>query len=122
MSISDIFASTAGRLDDHERLRIHVEGIRERAAKAVPWAPDTVGVPTQADGNGLMRVNDIAFYANAREEIASFADLCLALLETHRPRDAGALGSAGAPGARRCRCCMLRWPCPTVREMGRLLD
>ncbi|KIH98297.1 hypothetical protein LP52_14165 [Streptomonospora alba] len=122
MSLSDIFASTAGQLDDHERLRIYVEGIRERAAKAVPWGPDTVGVPAQSDGNALMRINDIAFYANARQEIASFADLCLALLETHRPRDAGALSSDSTPPVRRCRCCMLRWPCPTVREMGRLLD
>ncbi|MFD0803835.1 hypothetical protein ACFQZU_21295, partial [Streptomonospora algeriensis] len=119
MSISDIFASTAGQLDEHERLRIYVEGIRERAAKAVPWNPDTVGIPAQSGDNALMRINDIAFYANARQEIVSFSDRCLALLDSHRPRDAGALGSGSTPPARRCRCCMLRWPCPTVRELGR---
>ncbi|QBI55591.1 hypothetical protein [Streptomonospora litoralis] len=122
MSISDIFTSAAGGLDEHERLRSHVEGIRERAAKAVPWGPDTVGIPPQAGENALMRVNDIAFYANARQEIVSFADLCLALLDSHRPRDAGAIGSGDSAPAQRCRCCMLRWPCPTVREMARRLD
>ncbi|GAA1760962.1 MULTISPECIES: hypothetical protein [Streptomonospora] len=122
MSLSDIFASTTGQLDDHERLRIYVEGIRERAAKAVPWGPDTVGLPAQAGENALMRINDIAFYANAREEIISFADFCLALLDSHRPRDAGALSSGRVTPAQRCRCCMLRWPCPTVREMARLVD
>jgi len=122
MSISDIFASATGQLDDHERLRLNVEGIRERAAKAVPWGPDTVGIPPQAEDNALMRINDIAFYANARQEIIGFADLCLAMLDSHRPRDAGAVGSGDASAAHRCRCCMLRWPCPTVREMARLLD
>ncbi|MUL42109.1 hypothetical protein FZ103_13130 [Streptomonospora sp. PA3] len=122
MSISDIFTSAAGQLDDRERLRIYIEGIRERAAKAVPWGPDTVGLPPQAAENALLRINDIAFYANARQEIMAFADFCLALLETHGPRDAGALSSGGAPPAQRCRCCMLRWPCPTLREMARLLD
>ncbi|WP_067967309.1 hypothetical protein [Nocardiopsis trehalosi] len=121
MSVSDMFASPTGQLDDHERLRLFIEGVRERAAKAVPWSPDTVGIPPQAGENALLRINDIAFYANARTEVAAFADVCLTLLDLHRPRDGGGLSSGEAPAARRCRCCMLRWPCPSVREMARLL-
>ncbi|GAB3449641.1 hypothetical protein GCM10027570_24270 [Streptomonospora sediminis] len=122
MSISDIFASAAGRLDDHERLRLHVEDVRERAAAAVPWGPDTVGIPPHAGENALLRINDVAFYANARQEVMSFADFCLALLDSHRPREAGVLSSGSAQGPQRCHCCMLLWPCPTVRDMARLLD
>ncbi|MBB6172922.1 hypothetical protein HNR23_002982 [Nocardiopsis mwathae] len=122
MSISDMFASAAGQLDDHERLRLYVEGVRERAAKAVPWGPDTVGIPRQVGDSPLLRINDVAFYANAREEVAGFAELCLGLLTLHQPRDGGGLTSGNTAPAQRCKCCMLRWPCPTLREMARLLD
>ncbi|MDA8371737.1 MAG: hypothetical protein M0026_17985 [Nocardiopsaceae bacterium] len=117
MSISDMFASPAGQLDDHERLRLHVEGVRERAAKAVPWGPDTVGIPPQEAENALLRINDVAFYANARDEVIAFADLCLHLLDMHRPHNSD--GPADSRVAK-CRCCMLSWPCPTIREMARL--
>ncbi|MFC7329521.1 hypothetical protein [Marinactinospora rubrisoli] len=120
MSI-DMFASAAGQLDDHERLRLYIEGVRERAAQAVPWGPDTVGIPAQPTENTILRINDAAFYANARTEIAAFADLCLSLLSLHRPRDGGGLSSGPTTAAQRCNCCMLRWPCPTIREMSQLL-
>ncbi|WP_017623355.1 hypothetical protein [Nocardiopsis chromatogenes] len=121
MSISDLFASAEDQLDVHERLRLYIEGVRERADRAVPWGPDTVGVPRQSCDSGLLRINDVAFYANARHEISAFAGLCLNLLSLHRPRDGGGISSAPAPAVQRCRCCMLRWPCPTIREMAELL-
>ncbi|MFC3999449.1 hypothetical protein ACFOVU_26290 [Nocardiopsis sediminis] len=121
MSVSDMFASSMGRLDDHQRLRLYVEGIRDRADKAVPWAPDTVGIPPQAGENALLRINDVAFYANARDEVTALADFCLSLLDLHHPRDCGGVSSAEAPAALRCHSCMLRWPCPSVRELARLL-
>ncbi|CAM4375276.1 hypothetical protein GCM10009799_40110 [Nocardiopsis rhodophaea] len=122
MSISDMSASAEGQLDDHERLRLYIEGVRERAVKAVPWGPDTVGIPRQASESALLRINDVAFYANARQEVTRFAELCLSLLQLHHPRDGGGLSSGAAPPTQRCNCCMLRWPCPTLRDMVRLLD
>ncbi|TDQ52149.1 hypothetical protein EV190_108131 [Actinorugispora endophytica] len=118
---ADMFASTPGQLDEHERLRMYVEGVLERADRAVPWGPETVGVPASAGGSALMRLNDVAFYANARQEVSAFAALCLNLLALHRPRDAGGVSSGPACALRRCNCCMLRWPCPTVQEMTGLL-
>ncbi|MBB4933470.1 hypothetical protein F4561_004290 [Lipingzhangella halophila] len=117
MTTSSIYASSTGQNDEHERLRLHAEGIRERAAKAVPWGPETVGLPPQISESALLRINDVAFYANARQESIAFADLCLRLLALHHPRDAGGLTSGAAPPIQRCNCCMLRWPCPTIREM-----
>ncbi|GAA3764968.1 hypothetical protein HDA32_001245 [Spinactinospora alkalitolerans] len=117
----DVSVSAPGRLDDHERLRLYIEGVRERAAKAVSWGPETVGIPAQPAENALLRINDVAFYANARSEIIAFADTCLNLLSLHRPRDGGGVSSGPAPMTQRCRCCMLRWPCPTVTEMAGLL-
>ncbi|WP_046468124.1 hypothetical protein [Allosalinactinospora lopnorensis] len=117
MSTSSVSACTPGQTGEYERLRLRAEGIRERATKAVPWAPETVGLPPQAVENALLRINDVAFYANARQESITFAELCLNLLTLHRPRDGGGLTSGNAPPVQRCSCCMLRWPCPTVREM-----
>lgn len=117
----DMSASEPGQLHGHERLRLFVEGVRERAAKAVPWEPDTVGIPAQPTDDALLRINDVAFYANARNEVAVFADLCLNLITLHRPRDGGGISSSDTPGVHRCNCCMLRWPCPTISEISALL-
>lgn len=109
------------RIDDHDRLRLHVEGVCERARQAVPWSPETVGIPAQGHDDGLLRLNDVAFYANARDEVAAFTEVFLALLGLHRPRDGCGVSSGPTSAARRCTCCMLRWPCPTIREMARLV-
>ncbi|PSL01065.1 hypothetical protein CLV63_101544 [Murinocardiopsis flavida] len=116
----DMSAPAPRQLNNHQRLILFVEGVRERAAQAVPWGPDTVGIPAQATDDALLHINDVAFYANARTEVAVFADLCLNLITLHRPRDSGGVGS-GAAGVHRCNCCMLRWPCPTISEISTLL-
>ncbi len=124
MTTSSNYVPAAGtkQCDEHERLRLHAEGIRERATKAMPWLPETVGLPPQVADNALLRINDVAFYANARHESVMFADLCLNLLALHRPHSAGELTSGPAPTVHRCNCCMLRWPCPTIREMSQALQ
>ncbi|RNL80655.1 hypothetical protein [Halostreptopolyspora alba] len=122
MTTSSSYASSTGQCDEHERLTLHAEGIRERATKAMPWGPETVGLPPQVVENALLRINDVAFYANARQESIAFAELCLSLLELHHPRDGGGVTSGDAPPIQRCNCCMLRWPCPTIREMSRTLS
>lgn len=113
----DTPAFAARSSPDHDRLRLHFEGVRERARQAVAWSPDAVGIPDRDRENGLLRVNDVAFYAGAREEVSAFADLCLGLLHLHHPR--GGSGQQEGPG-RRCSSCAARWPCPTMRELSRL--
>lgn len=113
--------SASHRPDEYERLCLYVEGMTDRATQAVPWDPETVGIPDEGHHNALLRVNDLAFYANARNEVSNLAELCRGLLSLHRPRDGGGLSSDPAGLQRRCGCCMLRWPCPTIREMSRLL-
>lgn len=113
--------SAASGTDDYERLRLFVEGVRERADLAAAWEPDTVGVPEHHGGDALLRINDVAFYANARTEVATFTEVCLKLLGLHRPRDGGGISSDPAHLPQRCRCCMSQWPCPTIQEMRRLL-
>ncbi|QVQ53672.1 hypothetical protein J4H86_08100 [Spiractinospora alimapuensis] len=110
----------SGADDEHEQLRLLVEGIRERAEEATPWEPDTVGVPS-IDDNALTHATDVAFYANARTEVATFTTVCLNLLALHRPRDGGGISSAPHHQPQRCGCCMARWPCPTISEMRELL-
>ncbi|WDZ89701.1 hypothetical protein PV789_22680 [Nocardiopsis sp. HUAS JQ3] len=90
-----------------------VLGIRERSARAVPWEPDTVGIPSSGRSSALSRINDVAFYANAREEVSALAGICVDLLHLHAPDD---------EDGDRCRGCRLAWPCPTFGELCRLLS
>ncbi|WP_026122646.1 hypothetical protein [Nocardiopsis halotolerans] len=102
-------------LSEHARLLRCVLGIRERSARAVPWEPDTVGVPTAGSSSALARINDVAFYANARDEVSALAGVCVDLLHLHAPADGD---DHGGP---HCRGCRLAWPCPTFTELCRLL-
>lgn len=113
-----LFPSAAD--DDHEQLRLFVEGVRERAEEATPWEPHTIGVPNTTD-DALTHATDVAFYANARTEVATFTAVCLKLLALHRPRDGGGISSDPNHQPQRCGCCMARWPCPTITEMRQLL-
>jgi hypothetical protein len=105
-------ASGRGHLSEHARLLQCVLGIRERSARAVPWEPDTVGIPPSGPSNALARINDVAFYANARDEVSALAGICVDLLHLHAPEDGDGV---------RCRGCRLAWPCPTFAELCRLL-
>jgi hypothetical protein len=66
--------------------------------------------------------DDLAFLAEAREEMLGFAELGLRLLELHQPLDAGGIASDASAPALRCRSCMWRWPCPTFRTIAEVLD
>ncbi|GLU46454.1 hypothetical protein [Nocardiopsis ansamitocini] len=120
MSI-DMYTSETGRLDEHERLRMYLEGVRERAATAVTWRPELIEPFSPSGTEAPTRRTDTSFHASARQEVSALAEFCLTLLDLHRPRDAGGISSAPAAAMRRCNCCMLRWPCPTVQEMSQLL-
>ncbi|GAB3204779.1 hypothetical protein SAMN02745673_00658 [Marinactinospora thermotolerans DSM 45154] len=118
----DMPTSAPGLLDEHEQLRSRVEEVRDRAVKAAPWTPRSplhgrFGPRTDIPLSDA----DNAFYAGAQAQVTAFADLCLSLLSLHQPRDGGGLSSGPTPAVQRCTCCMLLWPCPTIREMTRLL-
>ncbi|RKS05184.1 hypothetical protein DFP74_0777 [Nocardiopsis sp. Huas11] len=107
-----------GRHSEHDRLLRCVQGIQERSARAVPWEPDTVGLPEPATDSALARINDVAFYANAREEVSVLAGVCADLLRLHSP-DADA--DADTAGGQVCHGCRQPWPCPTFDELARLM-
>ncbi|MFV2198687.1 hypothetical protein [Nocardiopsis sp. LOL_012] len=104
-----------GAPSEHARLLRCVQGIRDRSTRAVPWEPDTVGLPKARSSSALSRINDVAFYANAREEVTALAGVCLDLLLLHRP------GEGDTPDGDGCLGCCLSWPCPTFGEISRLL-
>ncbi|MEU3017926.1 MULTISPECIES: hypothetical protein [unclassified Nocardiopsis] len=89
-----------------------MQEIAERSDRAVPWEPDTVGLPEARSDSALARINDVAFYANARNEVSALAGVCVDLLRLHRPDE------RDQP---RCQGCRLAWPCPTFGEISRLL-
>ncbi|MEU0490484.1 hypothetical protein ACOQFV_17745 [Nocardiopsis changdeensis] len=103
---------TKGSATEHALLLRCVEGIRERSARAVPWEPDTVGIPRGGSESPLSRINDVAFYANARNDVAALAGVCAELLRLHHPVEEEGGTCAG---------CGLAWPCPTFEEISRLL-
>ncbi|WP_159940845.1 MULTISPECIES: hypothetical protein [unclassified Nocardiopsis] len=108
-------ASERGHPSEHARLLRCVLGIRERSARAVPWEPDTVGIPADRSSSALSRINDVAFYATAREEVSALAGVCVDLLHLHAPDE------GDEHGEHRCEGCRQSWPCPTFAELCRLL-
>jgi hypothetical protein len=108
------FTRPATRRDhpsEHARLLRCVQEILERSDRAVPWEPDTVGLPNARSDSALARINDVAFYANARNEVFALANLCVDLLRLHSPDE---------EDGRLCEGCRLAWPCPTFGEISRL--
>jgi hypothetical protein len=120
-----------------EILRQYLEAVRQRAGGAASWLATSKHYAQLINRDGVVpvtarfRAGDLAFLANAREELLRFADLALQLADLHQPLDASpAPGSpatsdaaTGDPAAavQRCRSCMWRWPCPTFRLLDEVL-
>jgi hypothetical protein len=111
-------------VDSHHRAVLErLESIRARSEKASCWRSLTQYVTRLVNREGFvpLRVRlsrtDVAFLANARSDLLSFAGLGLRLAEMHRPRQASGISSDPASPIRRCRACMSRWPCPTFRAL-----
>jgi hypothetical protein len=111
-----------------ETLRQYLEVVRRRAAGAASWLTTSQHYARLINREGVVPVRarfsaeDLAFLANAREELLRFADLGLRLADLHQPLDEGT--SPGDPGGGqfpRCRSCMWRWPCPTFRILDEAL-
>ena len=58
----------------------------------------------------------------AREEMLSFTELGLRLLDLHQPLEASAITTDPSSPFRRCRSCMWRWPCPTFRILAEVVS
>lgn len=106
-------ATRRGYLSEHAVLLQCVQQILERSDRAAPWEPDTVGLPDARSDSALARINDVAFYANARNEVSALAGVCVDLLRLHSPAE---------EDEHHCRGCRLDWPCPTFGEISRLIS
>ena len=118
----------AGPLDPVTgQLREHLEAVRLHAQHASSWLETSSHFARLVNRDGVVPVtvrfspHDLAFLAEAREEMLGFAELGLRLIELHQPLDAGEAASDPAAAALRCRSCMWRWPCPTFRTLAEVL-
>lgn len=108
-------------------LHDHLEEIQRQAAGAASWLETSEHYAHLLNSAGVVPVTarfdarDLAFLGRAREELLGFAELGLRLADLHRPLDAGGTTSDPANPAQRCRSCMWRWPCPTLRLMTEIL-
>jgi hypothetical protein len=109
------------------RLCEHLEEVRSRALGAASWLETSQHYARLLNAEGLVPVTarfdarDLAFLGQAREDLLAFAELGLRLADLHRPLDAGGTTSNPANPALRCRSCMWRWPCPTLRLIAEVL-
>lgn len=108
-------------------LREHLDEVGRRAAGATSWLETSEQYARLLNSEGFVPVTarfdarDLMFLGRAREDLLSFAELGMRLADLHRPLDAGGTTSDPANPALRCRNCMWRWPCPTLRLMTELL-
>jgi hypothetical protein len=111
-----------------EALRQHLDGLRQRAQGAASWLGSSTQYAQLLNRDGFVPVtarftaDDLAFLANAREELLRFTELGLRLAELHQPQEVSAITSDPAGQFHRCGSCMWRWPCPTFRILDEVLS
>ena len=82
-----------------ETLRQHLEGLRLRAQAATSWLGSSAQYAQLLNRDGVVPVtarftaDDLAFLANAREELLRFTELGLRLAELHQPQEVSAITS-----------------------------
>lgn len=102
--------------------------IRRGARDAASWLETTHHYARLLNRDGHVpvtarfRSRDLAFLGGARENLIGFAELALRLIELHQPLDAGGISSDPGSPILRCRSCMWRWPCPSLRLILDRLD
>jgi hypothetical protein len=110
------------------RLRERLEAIRARSEKSNSWRSSTQYLSRLINKSGFVPIRtrlsreDLTFLAGARDEVITFAELGIRLLDLHRPQDAGGITSDPDSPIRRCRACMWRWPCPPFRAIDEAID
>jgi hypothetical protein len=115
--------------DGHaETARQYLEELRLRAQGAASWLKSSGHYAQLLNREGFVPVTarftaeDLAFLANAREDLLKFAELGLRLAQLHQPQEASAITSEPAGQFHRCGSCMWRWPCPTFRILDEVLS
>jgi hypothetical protein len=115
---------------DRQRDRIRDE-MAERAARATAassWLESSRYYSRLLNRDGIvpltarMTAGDLAFLAEAREQVLQFTELTLRLIDLHQPLDAGGITTDPTSPIRRCRSCMWRWPCPTFSILAEVVD
>ena len=110
------------------RIRAEMEGLRSRAESASSWLESSRHYGRLINRDGVVPVNarmtpgDLAFLAEAREQILQFTELADRLIDLHQPLDAGGITTDPSSPIRRCRSCMWRWPCPTYSILAEVVD
>jgi hypothetical protein len=110
------------------RIRAEMEGLRSRAELASSWLESSRHYSRLINRAGVVPVNarmtpgDLAFLAEAREQIVQFTELTGRLIDLHQPLDAGGITTDPTSPIRRCRSCMWRWPCPTFSILAEVVD
>lgn len=110
------------------RIRGDMEVLRSRAQAASSWLESSRHYSRLINREGVVPVSarmtpgDLAFLAEAREQILQFAELAERLIDLHQPLDAGGITTDPSSPIRRCRSCMWRWPCPTFSILAEVVD
>ncbi len=110
------------------RIRAEMEGLRSRAELASSWLESSRHYSRLINREGVVPVNarmtpgDLAFLAEAREQLLQFTELAGRLIDLHQPLDAGGITTDPSSPIRRCRSCMWRWPCPTFSILAEVVD
>jgi hypothetical protein len=110
------------------RIRADMEGLRSRASAASSWLESSRHYSRLINREGFIPLNarmspgDLAFLAEAREQMLQFAELAGRLIDLHQPLDAGGITTDPSSPIRRCRSCMWRWPCPTFSTLAEVVD
>ena len=122
-------ASWAPDVDQQRaRIRGEMEELRSRAQAASSWLESSRHYSRLINREGVVPVNarmtpsDLAFLAEAREQMLQFTELAGRLIDLHQPLDAGGITSDPSSPIRRCRSCMWRWPCPTFSILAEVVD
>jgi hypothetical protein len=122
-------ASWAPDMDQQRaRIRGDMEGLRSRAQAASSWLESSRHYSRLINREGVVPLNarmtprDLAFLAEAREQILQFTELAGRLIDLHQPLDAGGITTDPSSPIRRCRSCMWRWPCPTFSILAEVVD
>ncbi|MCW2907397.1 MAG: hypothetical protein JWL68_2186 [Actinomycetia bacterium] len=122
-------ASWAPDVDQQRaRVRADMEGLRFRAQSAASWLESSRHYSRLINRAGVIPVSarmtpgDLAFLAEAREQILQFTELAGRLIDLHQPLDAGGITTDPSSPIRRCRSCMWRWPCPTFGILAEVVD
>jgi hypothetical protein len=110
-----------------DQIREEMGGLSDRALAASSWLQSSGHYSRLLNRDGVvpvtarMTASDLAFLAEAREQMLRFSELTVRLIDLHQPLDAGGISTDPASPVRRCRSCMWRWPCPTFSILAEVV-